>query len=447
MDIVRMGREDWRMAADDLSAPLGQQTKRGRGISAAAIMASLPQAITVALAAFLGVFVLWAVMADNPFGGEPMAVTQIGPQTAPRVVSGPAAREVAAPGPNAAGTAARYDGPPEGPLSLPVPPSASQPPSPAVADGAANAGNTKTVTIIDGKTGARQEIVIPGTPEPPSTPEEPAAAAEVVPNDQKLVEATPQGPIPKIAANGMRPAEAYAQPVKPVPGKPDAPRVALVVGGLGVSPNISNDAISKLPGAVTLAFMPYSYDVDHLAGSARRAGHEILLQAPMEPFNYPDNDSGPQTLLTTLSPEQNLERLHWLMSRFQGYVGITGAMGARFTASERAFTPILQETAKRGLIFVDDGANPRSVAARIAGGGNLPFAKADMVVDAVPTPAEIDHALGRLEMAAREHGFAVGMASALPVSIERIAKWAKAAESRGVQLVPITAVASKAKQS
>jgi uncharacterized protein len=262
-----------------------------------------------------------------------------------------------------------------------------------------------------------------------------------------LVEATPQGPIPKIAANGMRPAEAYAQPVKPIPGKPDAPRVALVVGGLGVSASISNDAIAKLPGAVTLAFMPYSYDVDHLAGRARRAGHEILLQAPMEPFNYPDNDSGPQTLLTTLSPEQNLERLHWLMSRFQGYVGITGAMGARFTASERAFTPILQETAKRGLIFVDDGANPRSVAARIAGGSNLPFAKADMVVDAVATPAEIDHALGRLEMAAREHGFAVGMASAMPVSIERIAKWAKAAESRGVQLVPITAVASKAKQS
>jgi hypothetical protein len=114
-------------------------------------------------------------------------------------------------------------------------------------------------------------------------------------------------------------------------------------------------------------------------------------------------------------------------------------MGARFTASEQAFTPILRETAKRGLIFVDDGANPRSVAARIAGGNNLPFAKADMVLDSVPTPAEIDHALGRLEMTARERGIAVGMASALPVSIERIAKWAKAAESRGLQLVPITA--------
>ena len=65
-------------------------------------------------------------------------------------------------------------------------------------------------------------------------------------------------------------------------------------------------------------------------------GHEVLLQAPMEPFDYPDNDPGPQTLLTSLTPEQNVDRLHWLMSRFQGYVGIAGSMGARFTASEQA---------------------------------------------------------------------------------------------------------------
>jgi hypothetical protein len=442
------------MAADDLSAPLGRETKRGRGFSAA-ITASMPQAIAIALATFLGAFVLWAVIADNPFGGEPMAVVQISPpgSMAPRVIGGPAARELPAmPEPNASAAAGsgpdRHDGPPDGPTTIPVPP------APGMSESTANGANTRTVTIIDGKTGARQEIVIPGSSEPaeaagaPTTPGTPSVPlSEAQPNDQKLVETTPQGPIPKIAANGMRPAEAYAQPVKPVPGKPDAPRVALIVGGLGVSSSVSNDAISKLPGAVTLAFMPYSYDVDHLAGRARRAGHEILLQAPMEPFNYPDNDSGPQTLLTTLSPEQNLERLYWLMSRFQGYVGITGAMGARFTASEQAFTPILRETAKRGLIFVDDGANPRSVAGRVAGGNNLPFAKADMVLDAVPTPTEIDHALGRLEMAAREHGVAVGMASALPVSIERIAKWAKAAEGRGLQLVPITAVASKAKQS
>ena len=145
------------MAADELSAPLGQEIKRRRRFSAA-IIKSMPQAIAVALGIFLGGFVLWAVVADNPFGGEPMVAVPIDPHVAmaPKIISGPVAREAgtreagAPPGPT------RYDGPAEGladgPVMIPVPAAP------------ANAGNTRTVTIIDGKTGARQDVVIPGGP-------------------------------------------------------------------------------------------------------------------------------------------------------------------------------------------------------------------------------------------------------------------------------------------
>jgi polysaccharide deacetylase 2 family uncharacterized protein YibQ len=167
----------------------------------------------------------------------------------------------------------------------------------------------------------------------------------------------------------------------------------------------------------------------------------------MELFDYPDNDPGPQTLLTTLSADQNIDRLHWLMSRFQGYVGIAGHMGARFTSTEAALAPVLKETAKRGLIYLDDGSSPRSLAGQIAANNNLPFAKSEVALDAVTTPAHIDRALARLEALAKEHGSAVGMAQALPASIERIAQWAKAAETRGIVLVPITAIAIKPKSS
>jgi polysaccharide deacetylase 2 family uncharacterized protein YibQ len=135
------------------------------------------------------------------------------------------------------------------------------------------------------------------------------------------------------------------------------------------------------------------------------------------------------------------------MSRFQGYVGISNFMGARFTASEQALAPVLREASKRGLIYVDDGSSHRSLAGQIASAHNLPFAKGEIVLDAVPTPANIDRALSRLEALARERGIAVGVASALPASIDRIAQWAKAAEGRGIVLVPITAVAVKPKSS
>jgi len=135
------------------------------------------------------------------------------------------------------------------------------------------------------------------------------------------------------------------------------------------------------------------------------------------------------------------------MSRFQGYVGIVSFMGARFTASEQALSPVLNETAKRGLIFVDYGSSTRSVASQIAGSQNLPFAKTDVVLDTVPTAIEIDRALARLETLAREGGTAAGMATAQPGTIARIAEWAATIEKRGFVLVSISMVAIKAKSS
>src|SRR5690606_27780599 len=100
--------------------------------------------------------------------------------------------------------------------------------------------------------------------------------------------------------------------------KAEAPRIAVIVTGLGISAKAADEALTRLPAAVTFAFTPYGGELAKLVIRARQNGHEVLLQAPMEPFDYPDNDPGPQTLLTSLSADQNIDRLQWLMSRFQG---------------------------------------------------------------------------------------------------------------------------------
>jgi polysaccharide deacetylase 2 family uncharacterized protein YibQ len=401
------------MMADDLTAPLGRRPKKFSKIKI-----PVTPLIIGGLAVFLAIFVLWSIVADDPFGGEPMAAVRADMHVAAR----PPAMPGVTPSPSAEPQQPAQNGAATTPAAQALPP-----------------GST-TITIIDGKTGERHDVVVPG-------PAGRVVPTEVPAVDPKFIEMTPRGPVPRIAADGTRPADAFARPVQPLPGKPDAPRVALILSGLGVSANTTADAISKLPEAVTLGFVPYGSDVAALATRARTSGHEILLQVPMEPFDYPDNDPGPQTLLTSLTPQQNIDRLYTVMGKIQGYVGMTNTMGARFTASEDALSPILHETAKRGLIYVDDGESPRSAAGRIAGAGNLSFVRTDVVLDAVPTAKDIDRALDRLEMTAREHGFAVGMASALPVTIDRLAAWAKAAEGRGLLLVPITAIAAKGKQT
>jgi polysaccharide deacetylase 2 family uncharacterized protein YibQ len=408
------------VASDDLNAPLGQDKKKKWPV--------LPIGVPQILAGLLGLsglsIVAWALFAHDPLGGEPVAVVATPALSTPAYAKGQAA--------GSGSQNAHYDGPSAAPNA-----------------GAAHAvakvpANSRTVTIIDGSSGKRQQIVIP---DPPAVADKPANKSEAYPLDKRLLEMTPQGALPVIGANGTRPLTFYAHPRTLPANRRDAPRIAVVVGGLGISASDTAEALAKLPAPVTLAFAPYGRGLGKLVAQARAQGHEVLLQIPMEPFDYPNNDPGPSTLLTSLTTKQNIDRLHWLMARFQGYVGLINYMGAKFTASEQALTPVIRETGKRGLIYVDDGASARSVAGQIAGGSGVPFVKADIVLDAVPTPVEIKRGLKRLELAARDRGAAVGFASAQPAAITTIANWAKQVEGRGYVLVPITMVAVKTKSS
>jgi polysaccharide deacetylase 2 family uncharacterized protein YibQ len=401
------------VTADDLDTPLGQRSAP----QPRALPAAVPRAIAGALGLTLAVFVGWAMLAHDPFGGEPLAFATADQGLTP---AGQKPSDASARPLDTADRPSRYDGPS----------------SAAATPETAPAGNGRTITIIDGSSGERREVTLPeNAGDKPSSVED------------RLTEKSRHGPLPRIAADGVRPSEAYARQVKVLPGKPNPPRVAIVITGLGVGATGTNAALAKLPPAVTFAFQPYANDLERIVGRARSQGREVLLQVPMEPFEYPDNDPGPQTLLTSLEVGQNIDRLHWLMSRFSGYVGLANFMGARFTASEQALAPVLREAAKRGLIYFDDGSSQRSLASQIAGANNLPFAKADVIVDSLPSSADIERALGRLETIARERGVAVAVANPLPAALERIARWAKDAESRGVLLVPISAVASKAKST
>ena len=76
-------------------------------------------------------------------------------------------------------------------------------------------------------------------------------------------------------------------------------------------------------------------------------------------------------------------------------------MGARFMATDAVMQPIIREAAKRGLGYLDDGSSPRSTAPSLAAAQAMPFAKADFTIDAVPTSAEIDRTLVKLETLAQ----------------------------------------------
>lgn len=293
------------------------------------------------------------------------------------------------------------------------------------------------------------------TPAPPPTPE---PAAETAPEPPAAIKPEPD-PEPEIV-KAPAPSEATDQQLAALP-PPDPqspwrrnrqpfneadprPRIAVVLTGLGLASGVTEAAIKELPPGVTLSFTPYSRKLNQWVALARVNGHEVMLDLPMEPTTYPDDDPGPQALLTALSSRQNLNRLRWTMDRATGYVGLAGVMGSRFAASREHMAPVLEEIGARGLLFLDNRASDRSLAAALAGEIGVPSAVNDRSLDrAQASRVAIDARLVQIENVARSEGFAVAMGRPYPVTIERLREWAKGLEARGFALAPISALANR----
>ncbi len=269
----------------------------------------------------------------------------------------------------------------------------------------------------------------------------PGQGSEATP-DKALVEDSPDGPLPVIGPDGRQPWQVYARKFDAADPRP---RVALIVGGLGLDNTTTSDAIMRLPPEVTLAFSPYARDLEGWIAAARRAGHEVMLGLPMEPPDYPTQDPGPKTLLTSLDPDKNIERLQWVLSRGTNYVGLVGIMGGRFAGDRASLEPVLEALKKRGLYFVDDHGAQDGVLATLGPALGMAWAITDRRLDQEPSQGTIDKGLAELEGVAQQDGAALGLGALYPVTLDRILAWATALQGKGIALAPATAVATRQK--
>ena len=272
-----------------------------------------------------------------------------------------------------------------------------------------------------------------------ATPRKPFQTIALALPDPTLLQESNRGALPIIGPDGREPWRVYGRAVEPVSGQP---RLAIIVSGLGLSADATQRAI-RLPKEVTLSFTPYGADLEAAVTAAREVGHEVLLDLPMEPISYPADDPGPHTLLTSLNPSENIARLDWLLGRFKGYVGVINHMGSRFTTSPDSLRPILRSLKERGLMFVDSRSTSKSVAGGLARQIQLPRAVNDRFLDHEPTLGAIDQSFAAAEGDSRARGAALVVARPFPITLERMAAWLPMLESRGIEIVPVTALADK----
>jgi hypothetical protein len=342
------------MAADDLNTPL----KRDGGKTPGGMLARLKRPGPLLLGV-LGLAVIlgfgWLAFGNDPLGGEPAVVLSLNRSGEKQGAAGEATTSFDMRKTLDAGDSAEEGAAGNGDPDDLDEAGAEQGEGGVVRITLPNAGTTE---LQGGQNGFREV-----GEEMPASPAQPAVKSLSRAPARELVEHARIGMLPRISQSGRRPSEVYARPAEADLASP-RPKVAIMIGGLGISAGGTDAAIRQLPGKVSLAFAPYGQDLQRWVDKARGDGHEVLLQLPMEPFDYPDNDPGPHTMLAEGDAAQNLTHLHWLMARMTGYFGVTNYMGAKFTANQTALHPVLKELASRGLAYVEDGTSPRSVAVR-----------------------------------------------------------------------------------
>lgn len=380
-------------------------------------------------------------------GGGALWLDRLGPPGSPEAVAEapqtPEAPEAELPEEPAAAAPAPAPEPPAADATqspAPPQPAATQAPDPTQAEAPPAPRVEPPPPAAPTPPAAEASTAPPAAPAPPAfdaspiTAEAPSARPIPAP-DAALLEQGRFGPLPRVGADGRTSIRAYGGQFD---RQDNRPRIAIVVADIGISNAQTEDAIRRLPAAVTLAISPYAPRAAQVAERLRAKGVESLVGLPMEPAGYPLNDPGNRALLTGRSAQENMASLEWVLSRFPGYVGVIGVVGGmrgeRFAAMEQSYQALQESLRNRGLLYLD--ARPGVSAPMRAWGRSV-----DVILDEPATRSEIEKRLGELEAIAKARGSALGLANApTPVVVDRLVAWAAGLDRRGVVLTPVSAI-------
>jgi polysaccharide deacetylase 2 family uncharacterized protein YibQ len=212
--------------------------------------------------------------------------------------------------------------------------------------------------------------------------------------------------------------------------------VAVIVDDLGSQRDIL-DGLREIRRSLTVAVLPGRPLSAALAREAARAGMEVLLGLPMEPYRYPAVDPGPGTLLMSMPPAEIQQVVGSHLESVGPAVGVVNRMGSRLTEDRTRMRAMVEILAARRLILVDAYTSSQSVAFDEARDAGVRAARRQILVDQAGDRIRWDEVAGWAERRGEVIVVAHGHALTARLLKEYVPRW----EARGLRLVPVSQLA------
>jgi hypothetical protein len=212
-------------------------------------------------------------------------------------------------------------------------------------------------------------------------------------------------PSPLAPPPEAQPPAQSAQPVPPS-ATPPAPRLAIVVDGLGYEPSRDAEWL-KLPARITVAVLPFGPSSRNVAESARARGWGVILHVPMEPESPAYDRTERFRILKGMSADEMETLLTRMAEGIPQATGASNHMGSAVTADPEAMAAYVSVLKKKGYFLLDSVTTSKSVALETALRAGIPAARRDAFLDAGMNREQMRSQWNRAISIARERGTVV----------------------------------------
>lgn len=219
--------------------------------------------------------------------------------------------------------------------------------------------------------------------------------------------------------------------------KPKIAILFLINDDVGSAKRISN-FIDKTASVIIFHNYINNNEIYSIIANANR---EIIVNINMEPDNYPNNNPGPDTLLTGITDVENVTKLNDVLLKHLSSVGIINIYGNKFLSSEKDLKPVLNFLHDKSLLFINASNINTNTLIETSKTTNTIVKICDIFIDNKPSEDELKDALKVLEAKAKNEGSAIGLFRYYDDRINIMESWAKTIiEKSEIRFVKISSI-------
>lgn len=212
----------------------------------------------------------------------------------------------------------------------------------------------------------------------------------------------------------------------------EEPVIAVVIDDMGIAKKRTADIIS-LQAPLTASFLTYGADLDNQVKAAKKAGMEIMLHAPMEP--YSKADVAPDVLTTKMNKKDVRLGLEKMLSKFSDIKGINNHMGSKFTEDKERMQVVMEVLKEKDLFFLDSKTTSHSVGKELAQKNGVSYATRHVFID---NKNQVDYILNQLKIAekiAKRNGYAVAIGHPKSGTYEALKQWLPSLKEKKIKIL------------